>query len=728
MAKLILYSPYYKATDYRMGKYVRYIATREGVELPKNTKLNRPATKKQKDLIENMLKDFPNCYELLEYKDYLDKPTIENASEFITRVLEANVHSENMGGYVKYMANRPGAEKLSGNGLFSDNNTPIVLSKVEQELNNYEGNVWTHIISLKREDAARLGFDNVKAWQGLLTAKRNEIAKNMNINPENFKWYAAFHNESHHPHIHMVAYSTKPTEAYLSKKGIRNIKSCLAKEIFKNDLIQIYKEQTDIRDRLKTSSKEIAENLIENIIKGNFQNENIERLLFDLNDKLKRTSGKKVYGYLKPEVKLIVNQIVDELEKEENIKSLYVLWYEQKDKITSNYTSEKLKRIPLSVNKEFKSIRNMVIKEALSIDNFNLTFDDEISTKPVMISIDETEGYAGDDNTNEDYFDFALNSSEKYWKAKRLLDENSKEYDFEKGFALLKLSAKEGNQYAQYKLGRILIVNELSEEDIDEGVYWLGKACEQGNEYAEYYLGKQYLGNGKVDENYKRAIHLLSESASEGNKYAKYSLACQYLFSDKFKDKIKEGLELLEGSADKKFAPAEKMLAFIILKGELLPKDEMRAYNLLLHSVSLGDDKAEYALAKLLLNSDVIPKDAERAIKLLISAIEKNNEWAKVLLGKMLLFGIDIQKNEEKGIELLQSAAEQGNEHAVKILQNRDNHLKYLAAMSAMRLFGYMGNLFGKKFNTDKSKTGFRIDKKQRRQIEEKKMAQGLRS
>lgn len=169
------------------------------------------------------------------------------------------------------------------------------------------------------------------------------------------------------------------------------------------------------------------------------------------------------------------------------------------------------------------------------------------------------------------------------------------------------------------------------------------------------------------------------------------------------------------------------MLAFIILKGELLPKDEKRAYNLLLHSVSLGDDKAEYALAKLLLNSDIIPKDEERAIKLLISAIEKNNEWAKVLLGKMLLFGIDIPKDEEKGIELLQSAAEQGNEYAAKILQNRDNYLKYLAAMSAMRLFGYIGNLFGKKFNTDKSKTGFRIDKKQRRQIEEKKMAQGLK-
>lgn len=593
MAKLILYSPYYKASDYRMGKYVRYIATREGVELPKNTKLKRPATKKQLDLIENMLKDFPNCNELLEYKDYLDKPTVENASEFITRVLEANVQSENMGGYVRYMASRPGAEKIAEHGLFSDKETPIVLSKVEKELNEYEGNVWTHIISLRREDAARLGFDNVQAWQELLTTKKNEIAKNMKIVPENLKWYAAFHNESHHPHVHMIAYSSKKNEAYLDKDGIRGIKSCLAKEIFKNDLIQIYKEQTEIRDKLKMSSKDIAENLIKNILKGNFQNDNIERLLFDLNDKLKQTSGKKVYGYLKPEVKLIVNQIVDELEKNESIKALYDLWYQQKDKITSNYTSEKTKRIPLSVNKEFKSIRNMVIKEALKLDALVLIFDDESTEKPIILSAPETEPDPDDDELDEDFY--KSNSSEKYWKAKRLLDKNSAEYDFEKGFVLLKLSAKEGNEYAQYKLGRMLITNDFSEGDIDEGVYWLEKSCEQGNQYAEYYLGKQYLGNGKVDENYKRAIHLLTESANQGNKYAKYSLACQYLFSGKFDNKINEGLRLLEESANKHFVPAEKMIAFIILKGELLPKDEKRAYNLLLHSVSLEDDKKQYA-------------------------------------------------------------------------------------------------------------------------------------
>ncbi len=726
MSKLILFSPYYKAKDNNMGGYARYLATRDGVQLPENTKLNLPATKKQTALIEKMLNDFPESRELHEYADCKKEQTIGNASEFISRVLESNLKILGMGEYLKYMGTRPGAERIAEHGLFSDKGVPVILDKVEEELNSYQGNIWTHIISLRREDAARLGFDNVKAWQKLLWAKRNEIAANMNIDPKNFRWYAAFHNEGHHPHVHMIAYSTDTSEPYLTREGIKNIKSCLSKEIFKDDLIQIYKKQTDYRNELKADSKALTERLVNGLRHGDFNNENIAQLLFKLNDMLYHTKGKKVYGYLSPEIKAVVNLIVDELEKDERIKALYALWYEQKDKITSTYTNEKLKRIPLSQNKEFKSVRNMVIREALELDDTIAIFDDDATDEPILLSIDETEPEPDDEELDDDLY--MLTSSEKYWRAKRLLDETSKSFDFGKGFVLLKESAKEGNSYAQYRLGKMMLKGKLCDKDIRSGIYWLEQSIRQGNQWAEYYLGKQYLGNSNMSRNFKRAIFLLSESAEQGNKYAQYTLACQYLFSDEFKNKTKDGLKLLERSAENHFAPAEKMLAFIILKGELLPKDEKRAYNLLLHSVSLGDDKAEYALAKLLLNSDVIPKDAERAIKLLISAIEKNNEWAKVLIGKMLLFGIDIPKDEEKGIELLQSAAEQGNEYAAKILQNRENYLKYLMAMSTMRLFGYMGNLFSKKFNIDESKTGFRIDKKRYAQIQEKKMAQGLRS
>lgn len=181
MAKLILYSPFYKSGENNMGGYAVYLATRKGVELPKNTKLDLPATKKQQSLIDKMLKDYPLSKELLEYSDYISKPTVGNASEYISRVLESIASEEGFGTYAKYMATRPGAEKIATHGLFSDTGKPIILSRVEKELNEYEGNVWTHIISLRREDAARLGFDNVKMWQDLLSAKKNIIASNMNI-------------------------------------------------------------------------------------------------------------------------------------------------------------------------------------------------------------------------------------------------------------------------------------------------------------------------------------------------------------------------------------------------------------------------------------------------------------------------------------------------------------------------------------------------------------------
>ena len=475
---------------------------------------------------------------------------------------------------------------------------------------------------------------------------------------------------------------------------------------------------------MKESSKEITEKLIQKLKNGHFKNENIEQLLFKLKEMLKRTSGKKVYGYLKPEVKSIVNLIVDELEKEDCIKALYNLWYEQKDKITSNYTDEKLKRIPLSQNKEFKSIRNMVIKEAMNLNDTIAIFDDEVTDEPIVFSVEDIEPEPPTDIDDDSYL---ITSAQKYWKAKRLLDEESGELDIEKGFYLLSESAEEGNEYAQYRLGKMLFKGDLCDKDIKKGLYWLEQSVAQGNQWAEYFLGKQYLGNGELDKNYKRAIYLLQKSADQSNQYAQYTLGCQYLYSGNLLNKMEEALKLIEHSANQDFAPAEKMLAFIILKGELLPKNEKRAFNLLLHSAALGDDKAEYELAKLLLKSDMIPKDTERAVELLKSAIKKDNEWAKLLLGKMLLFGIDIPKDELAGVELLQSAAEQGNEYAVIILQNRENYLKYSMAISTMRLFGYIGNLFGKKFNTDKSKTGFRIDRKQYAQIQEKKMAHGLK-
>lgn len=250
---------------------------------------------------------------------------------------------------------------------------PIVLSNVQKEVAESKSNVWTHIISLKREDAERLGYNNAKAWMNLIRSQRNMIAENMKIAPENFRWYAAFHNEGHHPHIHMIAYSTKPNEAYLTEKGIENIKSNLAKVIFRQDLISIYQKQTEHRDRLRAETRDIVEDLVSKINSEIYISASIQHKLLELADRLSKTSGKKVYGYLKPDVKAIVDSIVEELASDGRIKKLYGLWYGQKENTIRTYTDEVPDRIPLAQNKEFKSIKNAIIKEALKL---NVTEDE----------------------------------------------------------------------------------------------------------------------------------------------------------------------------------------------------------------------------------------------------------------------------------------------------------------------------------------------------------------
>lgn len=375
MPRIIMKSPYIKPNSKtHIGNYVSYIATRDGVDKADSTQKFMEATERQKHIIKKLLSDYPDSKDLYEYQDYLDKPNRGNADEFILRIAET--HAELFGDrekYVSYIAQRPRVEKISSHGLFTDGGVPIVLSNVQKEVAESKSNVWTHIISLKREDAERLGYNNAKAWMNLIRSQRNMIAENMKIAPENFRWYAAFHNEGHHPHIHMIAYSTKPNEAYLTENGIENIKSNLAKVIFRQDLISIYQKQTEHRDKLRAEARDIVEDLVSKINSEIYISASTQHKLLELADRLSKTKGKKVYGYLKPDVKAIVDSIVDELSNDDRIKKLYDLWYEQKENTIRTYTDEMPDRIPLARNKEFKSIKNAVIKEALKL---NLTEDE----------------------------------------------------------------------------------------------------------------------------------------------------------------------------------------------------------------------------------------------------------------------------------------------------------------------------------------------------------------
>ncbi len=372
MPRIILKCPFIRGGTNKAAShlrhYVNYVATRSGVERIQLDKRDLPATKKQKELVARIIKDFPLSKGMFEYEDYMTKQTRGNASEFISRAMEDNYDKvAKLSNYTQYIAMRPGAEKIEAHGLFTASDDRVVLSRVAETVAHHKGNVWLPIISLRREDAQRLGYDNVEQWQSLIRANAIEMARQMRIPWDQFHWYAAFHNESTHPHIHMVCYSEDGKSGFLTTKGIEGIKSMLAKEIFRHELTEIYAEQTLRRNKLTVDAEKRLKELIEQMQSGEMESNRIEQLMVELAMRLKGLSGKKQYGYLKAPLKSLVDEIVDELAKDERVKAAYDLWYEMREEVLRSYSDKLPERLPLSQQKELKRIKNMVIEEAVRL-------------------------------------------------------------------------------------------------------------------------------------------------------------------------------------------------------------------------------------------------------------------------------------------------------------------------------------------------------------------------
>ena len=490
MARLILKSPYLKPGGKKSpGGYLKYIATREGVEMAEDTSRHLPATAEQQKQIKALIKKHSQSKESHEYEDYLANPTRGNADAFISGVLELHGNAPQRDVYLKYIDERPGS-----NGLFTDEGVPIVLSQVQKEMNEHPGNIWAHIISLRREDAERLGYNNPDAWMHLLRSHRNMIAQQMKIAPENFRWYAAFHNEGHHPHVHMMAYSADPNEAYLATKGIETIKSNLAQEIFRQDLLQIYQKQTDIRDELRQEGRDRITEIVDAINHGSFDNPHMQMMLVQLADRLAKAKGKKQYGYLNAGTKKLVDAIVAELTKDDRIQELYSLWYEQKEDVLRTYTNKMPERIPLEQEKEFKTIRNAVVQAALQL---RLPQEELPLSDPVPPRVD-----------------FSDDGTDVYPKAVESLREPEVEPNPEvKQF--LHEAAIRGSVDAVYGVGK-----QYLKTDIQKAISMFELAAEQGNSYAEYQLGKIYCFGQGVPQNWEVGMEWLKASASHGNEYA----------------------------------------------------------------------------------------------------------------------------------------------------------------------------------------------------------------
>ena len=368
MARIVLISPYLKGGQNaaKLAQRTRYVATRPGVELLADERSTLPATKKQQEFIARLLKAFPSCWELIEYEEYLDHPTQGSASAFIQQVqedyMEALDQKEN---FIDYISHRPGVQKDGEHGLWDANGKVKNLAQAVREVAEHTGNVWTPVIALRREDAERLGYDSAKNWQALVKASANDIAAAYKIQSDNLRWYAAFHRKPKQVHIHMIVFSTDPREGYLTKEGIRQVKSAFARRIYYADRMHIYQQKDTARQELQEQTRRAMVECIAQLEHGSIDNPRMEQLTEELAERLLTVKGRKVYGYLPPRVKAIVDTIVEGLAKDERVSAAYETWQTLYEQVCLDYDQRPPKRLPLSQQKEFRSVRNMVIQETL---------------------------------------------------------------------------------------------------------------------------------------------------------------------------------------------------------------------------------------------------------------------------------------------------------------------------------------------------------------------------
>lgn len=578
MARLIVKSPYIKCRSSQGADgYMRYIATRERVEIIPD---DRPPTRKQEQLITKLMKDFPDVKELLEYEDYTAHPTKAHASSLITLALEEHWKQvQQTDGYMKYIATRPRAERLGDHGLFGDADR-VDLDAAMSELEHYTGNVWTHIISLHREDAERLGYNNAQAWRALIRAHRNDIAAAMHIPPQDFRWYAAFHDEGHHPHVHMMAWSVKPGQAHLDRDGIRQMKSQLTNDIFQQELLHVYEQKSVSRDELVKETRKVMLELSQQMRETVCEHTQAEQMIRRLSQQLGDVKGKKSYGYLPRPMKRQVDEIVDHLERVPIVNECYQKWWELQCQVNEFYSGKKQQRPPLSKQKEFRAIRNAVIQEAENIRLEKLTFEDE--------KMEERGEWV--DNWEVSYECLRLRA--RIEDNKLPLDQRDEAVED------LERLAEYGDVHAQYFLGLLYRDSGLLLPDAERATRWLELAAKQNLSAAQYALGKLYLSDDPEVHDTSDGIQWLERAARNGNTDAAYRLGKEYLTGRSVQKDAAKAAEYLRHAADQNHPWVNYLLGKLHLTGSGVPKDEEAAWNCFRMADAYGHPNAQYILER----------------------------------------------------------------------------------------------------------------------------------
>ena len=706
MSQLIVTSRYLKNGNQKnktkRRNYTKYIATRETVEIrsQKFVDRNANATKNQEQLINDLINDFPESKRYLEYDDYEREPTIENAGELISTIVERNADVVgNRQNFVGYMAMRPGVEKRGSHGLFNEKDEPIILNQAANEIAEHKGNVWSHVVSLRREDAVRLGYDNSDAWRELVKRHISDIAKAQNIPLCNLKWYAAYHDTTHHPHIHLLVYSTNPKQGFLTKAGIDKIRSAFANDIFHDDLQSIYQEQTVSRDELKAVSKNEFESIVNIIASNDHTDPQLEELIRKLYIQLQNVKGKKVYGYLPKEIKETVNKIFSELAKDENIRQLYDKWCSLERLKYKTYTLKETELPELSANKVFQPLRNMIIRTVLNMKPFDANTeiegsepnDEYFDNTPQNMSplFDEAEPLA-EKETDESAAAIKnyIKWNDQYKKACKLIyGKDAKLNDFKKAEQLLLSESQRGNVLAVYDLGKLYSTDKLGEksEEISiakytqalQGFLQIEPNSKKLKPYVQYRIGKMFCYGLGTEQNYQKAFEWFERSARQKNKFAQFSLANLYYYGSGIEKDLSQAFLWYQRSSSQGQPYAAYSIAQMYRYGEYVTKDNdtaQRYYKqalsgfLKIESDDMANDDLFYKLGQMFNLGLGTDSDVTKAIEYFRRSAEMNNKNGLFEYGKALLTGEHIPQDTDSAVKLLEKAVKLKNSNAKRFL------------------------------------------------------------
>ena len=706
MSQLIVTSRYLKNGNQKnktkRRNYTKYIATRETVEKrsQKFVDRNTNATKNQEQLINDLINDFPESKRYLEYEDYEREPTIENAGELISTIVERNADVfGNRQNFVGYMAMRPGVEKRGSHGLFNEKDEPIILNQAANEIAEHKGNVWSHVVSLRREDAVRLGFDNSDAWRELVKRHISDIAKAQNIPLCNLKWYAAYHDTTHHPHIHLLVYSTNPKQGFLTKAGIDKIRSAFANDIFHDDLQSIYQEQTVSRDELKAVSKNEFESIVNRIASNDHTDPQLEELIRKLYIQLQNVKGKKVYGYLPMEIKETVNKIFSELAKDENIQQLYEKWCSLERLKYKTYTLKETELPELSANKVFQPVRNMIIRTVLNMKPFDVNTeiegfepnDEYFDNTPQDMSplFDEAEPLA-EKETDESAaaIKYYIKWNDQYKNACKLIyGKDAKLNDFKKAEQLLLSESQRGNVLADYDLGKLYSTDKLGERNEEmsiakytqalQGFLQIEPNSKKLKPYVQYRIGKMFCYGLGTEQNYQKAFEWFERSAKQKNKFAQFSLANLYYYGSGIEKDLSQAFLWYQRAASQGQPYAAYSIAQMYRYGEYVTKDNdtaQRYYQqalsgfLKIESDDMANDDLFYKLGQMFKIGLGTDSDVTKAIEYFKRSAEMNNKNGLYEYGKALLLGEHIPQDKEKAVKLLEKAIKLENINAKRFL------------------------------------------------------------